>query len=89
MRPVDLDQGQEEDTERAQKKTLDTGRRLAVVLCTVVRTHMTRVTPNNPTKDLHIRAATIPTRVMITITRHRHPWADTVIRYLLRREILV
>lgn len=89
MRPIDLDQGPEEGTEQVQKKTLDIGRLLGVVLCTVVRTHMTRVTPNSPTKDLRIRAATIPTRVLITITRHRHLWADTVIRSLLPPEILV
>jgi hypothetical protein len=87
MRPVDLDREQEEDTEQLLRKTLDIVQLpVGAVLCTVIT--MTRVTPSNPTRDLRTRAATIPIRATIMITRHRHLWVDTVTHYLLPREIL-
>lgn len=92
MRPVDLDQGPEEGTGRAQKKTPDTVQLpvvvavAAVVLCIM---HTIHVMPNNLTKDLRTRAVTILIRATITITQHRHPWADIVTHYLLLREISV
>lgn len=89
MRPVDLDREQEEGTEQVLRKTLDIVQLpVGAVLCTVITMHMTRVTPNNPTRDLRTRAATIPIRATIMITRHRHLWVDTVTRYLLPRGIL-